>query len=153
MRVQLGGEIRGTAPLAYDEQPKPGSRRGATRRHRAQSTFAPTFAFKRPANFITAARQRQDGLPHITEATAWVTCTVDELVRGGDHTIVLGTVTRAESRGQTPLTYHAHPCGTHIPHPHPNQTNPGCKWPGSTARPGDGHDSNGPATRKCSGGQ
>lgn len=85
----------------------------------AQSTLARTFAGKGDAKFTSVSWHEQDGLPHITEATAWLSCTVDELVNGGDHVIVLGTVTRAESSGRTPLTYHARTYGTHTPHNHP----------------------------------
>jgi flavin reductase (DIM6/NTAB) family NADH-FMN oxidoreductase RutF len=35
----------------------------------------------------------QDGLPRIEETAAWIACTVEELLPGGDHEIVVGLVT------------------------------------------------------------
>ncbi|GAA2691270.1 hypothetical protein GCM10010400_65620 [Streptomyces aculeolatus] len=74
-----------------------------------------------PVSVVTAI----DGdRPHGTTVSAFTSLSLnppmaDELVNGGDHVIVLGTVTRAESSGRTPLTYHARTYGTHTPHNHP----------------------------------
>ena len=40
-----------------------------------------------------------DGIPVIDGALAWVGCTLQELIPGGDHTIGIGAVTAAEASG------------------------------------------------------
>ncbi|CCW10309.1 NADH-FMN oxidoreductase [Rhodococcus aetherivorans] len=52
-------------------------------------------------------------LPRITGAAGWVACTVERILEGGDHMIVLGTVVAAEQRDSDPLTYHRRTFGTH----------------------------------------
>ncbi|WP_329381545.1 flavin reductase family protein [Streptomyces sp. NBC_01351] len=61
------------------------------------------------------------GLPRISQASAWVASTVDDLVDGGDHVIVLGRVDAAESTGdKAPLVYHRRSFGTHLPYRDPS---------------------------------
>lgn len=47
-----------------------------------------------------------DGLPRLEGSTAWLRC--DEIIctPGGDHTVLLGTVTFAETLGMDGLTYY-----------------------------------------------
>ncbi|MEW9550581.1 flavin reductase family protein [Nonomuraea sp. NPDC050783] len=47
-----------------------------------------------------------DGLPVVPGALAHLSCSVDALVAGGDHTIVIGRVRRAAVHGGPPLLYH-----------------------------------------------
>jgi flavin reductase (DIM6/NTAB) family NADH-FMN oxidoreductase RutF len=55
-------------------------------------------------------------LPRILTAPGWVACTVERLVDGGDHVIVLGNVTAADTSDGTPLIYHGRLFGTYLPH-------------------------------------
>lgn len=52
-------------------------------------------------------------LPRIVGAAGWVACTVEGVVEGGDHMIVLGHVVAAEQHDSHPLTYHRRTFGTH----------------------------------------
>ncbi len=44
------------------------------------------------------------GVPRITGAPGWLACSLDELVPGGDHVIVLGTVMTAETAAAIGIT-------------------------------------------------
>ncbi|NLE97096.1 MAG: flavin reductase family protein, partial [Propionibacterium sp.] len=46
------------------------------------------------------------GVPRIDGAAAFLHCHEVELLPGGDHTVVLGTVDTAESAGDVSLSYH-----------------------------------------------
>jgi flavin reductase (DIM6/NTAB) family NADH-FMN oxidoreductase RutF len=47
-----------------------------------------------------------DGLPRIKGAAAWLECDVQKVLPGGDHVIVVGLVTAAETGDSEPLVYH-----------------------------------------------
>ena len=53
-----------------------------------------------------AFRQEWSGAPVLEDALAWLDCRVAELIPGGDHTVVLGEVIRADAREGTPLVYY-----------------------------------------------
>jgi len=44
--------------------------------------------------------------PLIAGAAGWLRCTVDQLVPGGDHEIVIGRVLACEATDREPLVYH-----------------------------------------------
>lgn len=52
-------------------------------------------------------------LPRIVGAAGWVACTVDRILEGGDHMVVLGRVIAADQHEGEPLTYHRRSFGTH----------------------------------------
>ena len=54
------------------------------------------------------------GLPRIPAASAWLACPVENTVDGGDHVIVLGNVTSADTSGGNPLVYHGRTFGTYL---------------------------------------
>ena len=54
------------------------------------------------------------GAPRLRGGGGWLGCTVADLVRGGDHVIVLAEVLRADPGTGEPLTYHARTFGTHV---------------------------------------
>lgn len=58
------------------------------------------------------------GLPRIPTSPAWLACTVENLVDGGDHVIVLGNVTSADTTGGNPLIYCRRLFGTYLQHDH-----------------------------------
>jgi 3-hydroxy-9,10-secoandrosta-1,3,5(10)-triene-9,17-dione monooxygenase reductase component len=63
-----------------------------------QEDLARLFASKAPENdkFADVQHTVHDGIPVIEGTLAWVGCTLQQLVPGGDHTIGLGAVTAAE---------------------------------------------------------
>jgi flavin reductase (DIM6/NTAB) family NADH-FMN oxidoreductase RutF len=64
-----------------------------------QEDLARLFASKLPEaeKFSGVQHSVHDGIPVIEGTLAWVGCTLQQLVPGGDHTIGLGAVTAAET--------------------------------------------------------
>ncbi|MGW3150308.1 flavin reductase family protein [Streptomyces sp. NPDC001177] len=79
-----------------------------------QSAVARAFARKGESKFDGIAWNRVDDLPRLEGISGWLACEVSDLVTGGDHVVVLGTVITAQVGDPTPLTYHARAFGTHI---------------------------------------
>jgi flavin reductase (DIM6/NTAB) family NADH-FMN oxidoreductase RutF len=74
-----------------------------------QEDLARLFASKAPEaeKFAGVQHSVQDGIPVIDGALAWVGCTLQELIPGGDHTIGIGKVTAAEEgEGGKPLVWY-----------------------------------------------
>jgi len=63
-----------------------------------QEDLARLFASKLPEaeKFAGVQHAVHDGIPVIEGTLAWVGCTLERLVAGGDHTIGIGAVTAAE---------------------------------------------------------
>ena len=64
-----------------------------------QESLARRFASKLPERekFEGVPHGVHDGIPVLDDALAWVGCTLDRLVPGGDHTIGIGAVRAAET--------------------------------------------------------
>jgi 3-hydroxy-9,10-secoandrosta-1,3,5(10)-triene-9,17-dione monooxygenase reductase component len=74
-----------------------------------QERLARLFASKAPeaAKFAGVEHAVHDGIPVIEGVLAWVGCTLERLVPGGDHTIGIGAVTAAEFAGEAePLIWY-----------------------------------------------
>jgi 3-hydroxy-9,10-secoandrosta-1,3,5(10)-triene-9,17-dione monooxygenase reductase component len=74
-----------------------------------QEALARLFASKAPeaAKFAGVEHAVHDGIPVIEGVLAWVGCTLERLVPGGDHTIGIGAVTAAEFAGEAePLIWY-----------------------------------------------
>ncbi|CAM5725958.1 Flavin reductase like domain-containing protein OS=Streptomyces glaucescens OX=1907 GN=SGLAU_31460 PE=4 SV=1 [Streptomyces glaucescens] len=56
--------------------------------------------------FAATAHRREDGLPVLDDALAWLTCTVQAAHPGGDHTILTAEVRRLGLGGGHPLLWH-----------------------------------------------
>jgi flavin reductase (DIM6/NTAB) family NADH-FMN oxidoreductase RutF len=69
-----------------------------------QQDLATLFASKTPeaAKFAGVQHTVHDGVPVIEGTLAWVGCTLERLVPGGDHTIGIGAVTAAETASAAP---------------------------------------------------
>jgi len=78
-----------------------------------QSGLAKRFAGKGNAKFDGVEWAPANGLPRLPGVTAWLACSVAEVVEGGDHLVVLGEVEAAQRGLAPPLTYHARTFGTH----------------------------------------
>ena len=61
-----------------------------------QEHLARRFASKDEGKFAEVAHSVHDGIPVLDGALAWVGCTLEQLVPGGDHTIGIGAVHAAE---------------------------------------------------------
>jgi 3-hydroxy-9,10-secoandrosta-1,3,5(10)-triene-9,17-dione monooxygenase reductase component len=73
-----------------------------------QESLARRFASKLPEaeKFAGVEHAVHDGIPVLEDALAWVGCTLDRLVPGGDHTIGIGAVRAAETgAGNDPLVW------------------------------------------------
>jgi flavin reductase (DIM6/NTAB) family NADH-FMN oxidoreductase RutF len=90
-----------------------GGRFGVNVLSSAQSALALTFARKGDTKFDGVTWELEHDLPRLAGAAGWLACEATELVPGGDHVIVLGTVVGAATTLAPPLTYHARVFGTH----------------------------------------
>ena len=72
-----------------------------------QEHLARRFASKDDAKFAEIAHSVHDGIPVLDGALAWVGCTLERFVPGGDHTIGIGAVRSAElgPPGTEPLVW------------------------------------------------
>jgi flavin reductase (DIM6/NTAB) family NADH-FMN oxidoreductase RutF len=72
-----------------------------------QEGLARRFASKADAKFAEVPHSVHDGIPVLDGALAWVGCSLDRLVPGGDHTIGIGAVHAAElgPSGTEPLVW------------------------------------------------
>ncbi|HXJ62182.1 MAG TPA: flavin reductase family protein [Actinomycetota bacterium] len=72
-----------------------------------QSDLAVRFAQKRDDKFDGVGhRLSADGLPLLDGASAWVEARVEAAFDGGDHTVFLAHVLRAEQADEPPLVFH-----------------------------------------------
>lgn len=67
-------------------------------------TFASTDPHERKWQGV--ARSERAGLPILDEALVWVACELRDLLDGGDHTIMTGTVLELGTRDGVPLLFH-----------------------------------------------
>jgi len=91
-----------------------GSPLGLTVLAEGESALAHAFARKGEDKFTGVEWVPDTGAPRLRGAGGWLGCTVTDLVRGGDHVIVLAEVLRADPGTGEPLTYHARTFGTHV---------------------------------------
>lgn len=78
-----------------------------------QSALATRFARKGIAKFEHVPWRETGGAARLHGAAGWLSCAVDRIVDGGDHVIVLGSISSAERFPGAPLTYHDQNFGTH----------------------------------------
>ena len=85
-----------------------GERFGVNVLAKGQESLARLFASKTPEHekFAHVAHSVHDGIPVIEGVLAWVGCTLQELIPGGDHTIGIGSVTAAETGRGEPLIWY-----------------------------------------------
>ena len=80
-----------------------------------QAEVAKIFATRgEPDRFSRVDWSMDTGLPRITGATAWLRCDHVAFEPGGDHTVLLATVSSAENSDARGLTYYRrefHPAG------------------------------------------
>jgi 3-hydroxy-9,10-secoandrosta-1,3,5(10)-triene-9,17-dione monooxygenase reductase component len=85
-----------------------GDRFGVNVLAKGQERLARLFASKAPEDekFAHVPHSVHDGVPVIEGVLAWVGCTLQELIPGGDHTIGIGAVTAAETGSGEPLIWY-----------------------------------------------
>jgi flavin reductase (DIM6/NTAB) family NADH-FMN oxidoreductase RutF len=73
-----------------------------------QEELARRFARKDPeaAKWEDVEWMERHELPRLAGALVWVACELRDLIDGGDHLILTGTVLAAESRDAQPLLFH-----------------------------------------------
>jgi flavin reductase (DIM6/NTAB) family NADH-FMN oxidoreductase RutF len=71
-----------------------------------QRALATTFSRKSPDKFASVDWRPDAGLPRLPGCAVWLVCRTGELLDGGDHVVVLGTVEHAEVDQRSPLVYH-----------------------------------------------
>jgi 3-hydroxy-9,10-secoandrosta-1,3,5(10)-triene-9,17-dione monooxygenase reductase component len=73
-----------------------------------QQELALRFSSKdpHPAKWRGVEWEESAGVPRIAGSVLWVACELRDLIDGGDHLIVTGTVLEAEGAGGDPLLFH-----------------------------------------------
>lgn len=80
-----------------------------------QSGLATAFAHKGPDRFAGMSWELRLGVPRIQGVGGFLACCAAQLVEGGDHIVVLGSVLGADAADSRPLLYHSRVFGTHSP--------------------------------------
>jgi flavin reductase (DIM6/NTAB) family NADH-FMN oxidoreductase RutF len=78
-----------------------------------QDWLAVQFARKGPDKFVGVDWYVDHDLPRLSRAVGWLVCTVEQLVDGGDHALVIAAVQHADCVPAAPLAYHRRVFGTH----------------------------------------
>ena len=79
----------------------------------ADDDLAMLFARRGQDRFASVAWSSVRGLPRLDGAAGWAACELEQIVEGGDHLLLIGLVTHAESRQVSPLVYGHRTFGTH----------------------------------------
>jgi flavin reductase (DIM6/NTAB) family NADH-FMN oxidoreductase RutF len=103
--------------------------------HHDQPDLARRFATPGVERFADLAWERDGGVPRLDAAAAWIACTLAGAVPGGDHTLLLGAVTRAAHTDLPPLTYARRTFGTHAARPTAAAGPPATAGPPRIVRP------------------
>ena len=80
-----------------------------------QQPLAIRFASRGQDRFAGVSWTLVDGAPAFPDTHAWIGLRVREMVRGGDHVVVVGDVVGASQGSGRPLVYHDRVFGTHLP--------------------------------------
>jgi len=81
-----------------------------------QAQLSQRFAQRSEARWTGVAWHSTSGAPALTERLAYISAKVWQLAPAGDHTIVIGTVRRADRQFGEPLTYWQRTFGTFRQH-------------------------------------
>lgn len=84
--------------------------------HSDQAALAAGFARKGDDKFSGISWTLERGVPRLDDCAAWLACSVQRMVRGGDHIVVFGHVLSAAHAPAAPLTYYQRRFGTHLAH-------------------------------------
>jgi len=84
--------------------------------HTDQAAIAAGFARKGDDKFNGVGWTLTYGVPRLDGCAAWLACSVERMVNGGDHTVAFGHVLSAAHAAAPPLTYYQRRFGTHLVH-------------------------------------
>lgn len=79
----------------------------------SDDALALLFARRGEDRFSAAPWSLSRGLPRLDDAAGWAACEVHQVVEGGDHLLLVGQVTHADSSHRSPLVYGHRTFGTH----------------------------------------
>lgn len=79
----------------------------------AHDELALLFARRDADRFAEVGWSPSRGLPRLDGAAGWAVCQLERVVEGGDHLLLVGLVTHAESSQCSPLVYGHRTFGTH----------------------------------------
>jgi flavin reductase (DIM6/NTAB) family NADH-FMN oxidoreductase RutF len=79
----------------------------------ADDDLALLFARRDADRFGEAGWSLSQGLPRLDGAAGWAVCDLAQVVEGGDHLLLVGLVTHAESSQRSPLVHGHRTFGTH----------------------------------------
>jgi flavin reductase (DIM6/NTAB) family NADH-FMN oxidoreductase RutF len=79
----------------------------------AHDDLAMRFARPGEDRFAQVPWTSSRGLPRLDEAAGWAACDLADVIEGGDHLLLVGLVSHAESSQQSPLVYGHRTFGTH----------------------------------------
>lgn len=73
-----------------------------------QGDLARSFSSKAPSRekWSGVAWRKRDGIPELDGALVWVGCQLQDVLSGGDHVIVTGTVVGLDARDGEPLVFY-----------------------------------------------
>lgn len=78
-----------------------------------QEELAMRFSRRSEDRFADLSWSVHEDLPRLGDVAAWATCELRQLVEAGDHLLLIGLVTHAESSAEPPLVYAQRKFGTH----------------------------------------
>jgi flavin reductase (DIM6/NTAB) family NADH-FMN oxidoreductase RutF len=78
-----------------------------------QDRLAVQFARKGTDKFAGVDWYVDHDLPRLSRAVGWLVCTVEQVVDGGDHALVIAAVQHVDCAPAAPLAYHRRVFGTH----------------------------------------
>jgi flavin reductase (DIM6/NTAB) family NADH-FMN oxidoreductase RutF len=79
----------------------------------ADGELALLFARRGEDRFGQVDWTASEGLPRLDGAAGWAVCDLWQVIEGGDHLLLIGLVTHAESSQRSPLVYGHRTFGTH----------------------------------------
>jgi flavin reductase (DIM6/NTAB) family NADH-FMN oxidoreductase RutF len=79
----------------------------------ADDELARLFARRDEDRFGQVSWSPSRGLPRLDGGAGWAACDVNQVIEGGDHLLLVGLVTHAESSHLSPLVYGYRTFGTH----------------------------------------
>jgi flavin reductase (DIM6/NTAB) family NADH-FMN oxidoreductase RutF len=79
-----------------------------------QSQLARRFASRHGDRFSGVEWTLENGLPKLAGTAAWIECSLESEVPGGDHTMVLGRIVSAHTTAADPMVYCRRAFGGHL---------------------------------------
>ncbi|WP_159709147.1 flavin reductase family protein [Arthrobacter sp. 18067] len=78
-----------------------------------QPELALTFGGRSENKFDRVSWSYDHGLPRLQDTAGWLACELYDVISGGDHTVLVGSVQHAASADTSPMVYSHRLFGTH----------------------------------------